>query len=206
MARTKKIENKKNFNILSILDDRRTEQLKNNEDIKSFKVIPFNIKYSIETLPCGLLQIIGMGLEYEEDDLIIPEYQRDLVWDKLTKQNLIYSIMNGSPIGEFIFSREEKPDFGYIWSVIDGQQRINAIQSFCQNEFKDLDGRYFKEYSYYEMKYFIEGFRNYSAFFIRNLPLKEQIEIYLAKNVGGVKHTKKELEKAKKLLEELTNN
>lgn len=187
--------------------ERKKEQRDNNEDTRYSKHIPFDQKYNIRNMSSGLYSIIDLGRKYEEDKCIIPAYQRELVWSLENKQNLIFSIMIGSPIGEFIFNKKEIEnghDYSVEWTVIDGQQRIDALRGFTDNIFADKDGRFFKDYSYREMSYLVERFSNFSAFFIEDLSEKEQIEVYLAKNTGGVIHTKEELEKARKYLANLS--
>lgn len=191
--------------LYEIADVRRTQQKLNNEDINSLKYIPFDKKYKLRALPEHLGKLIEFGenARRNEDVFIIPEYQRDLVWSLENKQNLIFSIMNGSPIGEFIFVRETvdtKKEYYHRWIIVDGQQRLNALKEFVNNDFADKDGRYYVEYSYREMVYFFEEFSAFKAVYIQDLPEKEQIEIYLSKNVGGVAHTEAELQKAKDLL------
>jgi len=186
------------IDLYSIADARRKEQHANNEDPRSLLRTPFDKKYQTKKFPTGLYKVIQLGLN-SEDKYIIPEYQRDLVWSLENKQNLIFAIMNGSPIGEFVFSRrtiDTPKDFHHEWSVIDGQQRINALREFVTNKFEDKDGRYYREYSYREMVYLFEDFSNFSAIYIQDLSEKEAVEIYISKNIGGVAHTQDELAKA----------
>jgi len=177
-------------------------QKENGDDLNYFKHIPFDRKYKVRKFPSGLAKIIELG-DKNEDELIIPDYQRDLVWTLENKQNLIYAIMNGTPIGEFIFAREtvdKKTVFFHRWIVLDGQQRMNALKEFVQDVYPDKDGRFYSEYSYREMVYLFEDFDGFSAMYIQDLSEKDQIEIYLSKNIGGVAHTELELQKAKELL------
>lgn len=191
------------IDIFEIAHKRKKEQLDNKENTRDTKYIPFSEKYDVKTINYGLYFLIELGAKANDDKYIIPDYQRELVWSLKNKQNLIFSIMNGSPIGEFIIAKDtvdKKIQYYHIWTIIDGQQRINALKEFALNKFKDLDGRYFKDYSYREMTYLCEGFSNFNIIIVQNLTPKEQVEIYLAKNIGGVVHTEEELEKAKQFL------
>jgi len=186
---------------------RKEEQKKRGEDTRSVQVKPFDERYDIRTLGRGLGEIIELGVKtggiYQDDKYIIPQYQRGLVWSMKNKQNLISSIMSGSPIGEFIFARKEidsKDTHHVEWTVIDGQQRVDALRGFVSNEFTDRGGRYFKEYSYREMVYLTERFSNFSAVYIQDLTKKEQAEMYISKNIGGVAHTDEELNLAREFL------
>lgn len=60
-------------------------------------------------------------------------YQRGQVWSPKQKKSLIESIMNGSPIGALtIWEYRSKME------ILDGQQRVNAINTFLENDFKNL--------------------------------------------------------------------
>lgn len=61
-----------------------------------------------------------------------PEYQRRLVWDNKKKSKLIESFLMNIPIPP-IFLFEHKLS---KYEVMDGQQRINAIMEFYENELK----------------------------------------------------------------------
>lgn len=195
--------NKTIINTFEIARLRKEEQLSNGEDTRETKYIPFSERYDLKTMNYGLYFLIELGVKDNGDVYIIPEYQRELVWTLENKQNLIFAIMNGSPIGEFIFAKDTvdtKTEYYHKWIVIDGQQRINALKEFVLNKFVDLDGRYFKDYSYREMTYFLENYTNFNFVSIKNLSLKEQVEIYISKNIGGVVHSKEEINKAKDFL------
>lgn len=191
------------MDLFGTLKKRKQEQIANNEDTRYSMHVSFDKKYDIRTMASGLYGVIELGIKHEEDNYIIPKYQRGLVWSLENKQNLIQSIMLGSPIGEFIFAKQEvdeKNDYHVDWTIIDGQQRINALREFVTNQFNDKDSRYFKDYSYREMTYLVELFSNFTAMYIQDLSEPAQVEVYLAKNTGGVVHSKEELQKAKNYL------
>ncbi|WP_141090923.1 DUF262 domain-containing protein, partial [Campylobacter concisus] len=87
------------------------------------------------------------GREYG-DQFIIPAYQRGLVWSENQKVNLIKTIMAGVPIGTFVFARQayDKQTLKKLparkYYLLDGQQRLNAIRGFLDNEFA-MDGYFF---------------------------------------------------------------
>lgn len=62
-----------------------------------------------------------------------PQYQRSLVWDLSRKQFLIDSILRGYDIPK-IYLKGSKHEDGYKFEVTDGQQRLNAILAFYNNE------------------------------------------------------------------------
>jgi uncharacterized protein with ParB-like and HNH nuclease domain len=142
-----------------------------------------------------------LGLEYD-DVLIIPDYQRDLVWTLKQKQDLILSILYGNPIGDFLIKRENDKTKGEIqvyWTVIDGQQRINALKGFVQGEFCLVNGDYFSDLKYWDVREFLFNYQ-INCNVVRDISYEEEIELYLAKNLGGTAHTKEEIQKAKDLL------
>lgn len=77
---------------------------------------------------------------YEHQSLILsPKFQRNNVWNTQAKSYLIDTILRGLPIPP-IFMKEyiDRATRKTIREVIDGQQRLNAIIGFYQNDFKIL--------------------------------------------------------------------
>jgi uncharacterized protein with ParB-like and HNH nuclease domain len=64
----------------------------------------------------------------------IPNFQRPLVWTQQQKIKLIESLWIGVPIGTYTVSESDNPALDRL--LIDGQQRINAIKEYVNNEFK----------------------------------------------------------------------
>ena len=60
---------------------------------------------------------------YKNNNKLIPEIQRDLVWSPKQIVMLWDSILRGFPIGSFIILEKENNEL----QILDGQQRINAI-------------------------------------------------------------------------------
>ncbi len=76
---------------------------------------------------------------FEEGSLIVDEtYQRRSVWDEKDKVRLIETVLLKLVIPVlFFWKAETDPDTGKsITHIVDGQQRIKAICSFVNNEFK----------------------------------------------------------------------
>lgn len=63
---------------------------------------------------------------------IIPDQQRDEVWDTPRKQELIGSILLGIKLPKFAFAETNDPE---KWEVLDGQQRRAAILGFIDGKF-----------------------------------------------------------------------
>ena len=75
---------------------------------------------------------------YEQDGLqLSPKFQRNSVWNGQAKSYLIDTILRGLPIPP-IFMKEyiDRTTKRTIREVIDGQQRLNAIIGFYENDFK----------------------------------------------------------------------
>lgn len=155
-------------------------------------------KYRMSRHDAALSEVIFIGLKYD-DEYIIPEYQRKLKWRLKQKQDFIISVLIDNPIGDFVF-KETKSHLGatFHYSIIDGQQRINALREFVMNQFPLEDGRYFSDLLYWDQRRVFE--RRVMYYTVPNASLEDEIDIYLGRNKGGTAHTKKELEKAEKML------
>ena len=124
----------------------------------------------------------------EDGSIYFPDYQRDLVWDAHQKEMLIDSIVRGIPIGSIFVN--ESPSF--MWEVVDGKQRLDAIYSFTQNEFS-YRGTYWKDWTL-SMKRgftFTTLLTHRTSFQTR----KEVLELYCRINWAGTLHTVEELER-----------
>lgn len=105
------------------------------------------IEYDLETL----VKKIKTGIIKLD-----PDYQRRHRWDIKTSSSLIESLLLNIPIPIIYLSYDIDVDTnqeGARYSVIDGQQRLTAINSFFKNEFAlvgldildDLEGFYYKD-------------------------------------------------------------
>lgn len=70
-------------------------------------------------------------------DFKLPDFQRPLVWTLEQKTRLIESLWVGIPIGTYTVNESDNDIFDRL--LIDGQQRINAIKGYVNNEFKVYD-------------------------------------------------------------------
>jgi len=71
-----------------------------------------------------------------------PEYQRGAVWSRPQQMRLVDSVMRGYPIPLLYLHHIQQPVAGAVWEafeIIDGQQRIDAIFQFSENQFKLFD-------------------------------------------------------------------
>ncbi len=137
--------------------------------------------------------IIG---KYEDEEVYIPDYQRDCnQWDSTKKSLFIESILNNLTIPAFFFCRDEK----FNDEVIDGQQRLTTILDFAKDKFRvskdesinyllpnaiEYRGKKFSELSPTLKK----TFNNYPLTIInlpKSMPLSIKLEVFRRINEGG---------------------
>lgn len=70
------------------------------------------------------------GIDQEDNELYVPDYQRDFVWDDERQSRLIESIILGLPI-PVIFVAENSD--GKL-EIVDGSQRIRTLSAFLNNQ------------------------------------------------------------------------
>jgi len=115
-----------------------------------------NIAYSTREFTIEIiLQKYQDGLETDENELFIPDYQRDYKWDKKTLSRFIESILLDFPIPYIYIASvtSEDPDLDGRVEIIDGSQRIRALHYFVSGqvcleslkELDELDGFYFMD-------------------------------------------------------------
>jgi len=115
----------------------------NYEELKPYN--PDDIKVSSKQFSIKLIKdMIDNG-----DLEVSPDFQRHFVWDNRRRSRLIESILLRIPLPMFYFSEDKDGKL----TVIDGLQRITAINDFMNNNFplKDLEylkhnceGKYYK--------------------------------------------------------------
>lgn len=72
------------------------------------------------------------NIENDDNELFVPDYQREFVWDDIRQSRLIESITLGLPI-PIIFAAETRE--GRL-EIVDGSQRIRTLSAFMTNELK----------------------------------------------------------------------
>lgn len=115
-----------------------------------------NISYSTREFPIEtILQKYQTGIETEENELFIPDYQRDYKWDTKTLSRFIESILLDFPIPYIYIANVSAEDLeldGRV-EIIDGSQRIRALDYFVTGqvalhdlkELKALEGFFFDD-------------------------------------------------------------
>lgn len=103
------------------------------------------IKYDTLDFP-----IEALCRRFKEKKIIIPNYQREFVWNLEKQSKLIESILMGLPI-PFLFFYEDK-ETGVL-EIVDGAQRLQSVYFFLENnlkleglkKIKILNGCYFED-------------------------------------------------------------
>jgi len=119
-----------------ITDDER--ELAEAEIREKQKVVDYDTKeYPVEVL----VQKYRKGLDEDINELYIPDYQRDMIWEEARQSKFIESLLLGLPI-PYIFvadlppeQEEEEEDLGRL-EIVDGTQRIRTLDRFLNNELR----------------------------------------------------------------------
>jgi hypothetical protein len=95
------------------------------------KRVDYNtLEYPLEVIVQKYLN----GIEQDENELFIPDYQREMAWDEERQSKFIESVMLGLPIPYiFVADTSEDPDLARL-EIIDGTQRIRTLKRFVTNE------------------------------------------------------------------------
>ena len=94
--------------------------------IEKQKIVDFDIKeFTIELLTQKYLN----GLLEDDNDIFIPEYQRNFVWNEERQSKFIESVLLGLPI-PYIFTADTD---GRL-EIVDGSQRLRTIVAFINDE------------------------------------------------------------------------
>ncbi len=86
-----------------------------------------------------------------------PYFQRNLVWRDAHKRDFIDTILKGYPFPQIFLARGpiNVDTMEACQCVVDGQQRLNAIRDFTQDQL-DTNGRYFSQLSKKEKEDFLK--------------------------------------------------
>lgn len=93
------------------------------------RIVDYDVKeFTIELLVNKYYQ----GLGDDENEIYIPAYQREFVWDDDRKSKFIESVLLGLPI-PYIFTAEAED--GRL-EVVDGSQRLRTLTAFLEEDFR----------------------------------------------------------------------
>ncbi|VEP16912.1 conserved hypothetical protein [Hyella patelloides LEGE 07179] len=90
------------------------------------------LEYPIEVLVNKYLD----GIDEDQNEIFIPDYQREMRWDEDRQSKFIESVLLGLPIAYILVADvSESEDLARL-EIIDGTQRIRTLARFLNNELK----------------------------------------------------------------------
>jgi uncharacterized protein with ParB-like and HNH nuclease domain len=165
----------------------------------NFKDIPKFTSWGSYNANVNFKYLLSQLKAYEKDGLqYCPDFQRGHVWNKEQQIKFIEYMLRGGKSARIIYFNH--PGWMGNWKgdfvVVDGLQRLTAAKKFLNNEIS-VFGTYCKDFE--------DKLSNDVDFIfnINNLKTrKEVLQWYIEFNSGGTVHTKEEIDKVKKLLEQ----
>lgn len=146
-----------------------------------------------------------LNTEIEQFNLQLnPKFQRGHVWTEDQQVAWLEYFLKGGKSGRIVYfnnpsQHKSVKDGSYNdYVCVDGLQRITAIQRFMNNEIK-VFGSYYREYedetriATHTIKVNINDLKTE----------REVLQWYVDMNSGGTPHTKAEIEKVEKMIQEL---
>jgi hypothetical protein len=97
-----------------------------------------DVRYIVREYPTEVVvQKYLKGRNTDENDIFVPDYQRDLVWPEKNQSRFIESLLIGLPV-PFLFvadvSANEDPEKAGRLEIVDGVQRIRTLARFMTGE------------------------------------------------------------------------
>ena len=78
------------------------------------------------------LSVQTLADEWEAGSLVLPEIQREYVWDNPRASRLVESLLLNIPIPVLYFAETDDAK----WEIFDGHQRVRSVVRFLSNEFR----------------------------------------------------------------------
>ena len=139
-----------------------------------------------------------------------PDYQRGNVWTEEQQIAFVEYMLRGGNSSMVIYFNCPQFEMGSCDRIknadklpmqcLDGLQRLTAIRKFVNNELPVFNGNYLDDF---EDKEVILSCLTDLKFNVNNIQTKKEIiQWYLDYNSAGTYHSKEEIERVKKLLEE----
>lgn len=106
------------------------------------RAVQQDVDYTVREYPVEV--VVSKYMTGEKDgtnDIFVPDYQRDLVWDDLRQAKFIESLLIGLPI-PYLFVADvgnEDEELAGRLEIVDGTQRIRSLARFISDEL-ELDG------------------------------------------------------------------
>ncbi|MCB1680957.1 MAG: DUF262 domain-containing protein [Rhodospirillales bacterium] len=114
------------------MNDKNEEDLEIEEEIDETPYVEFDISVSPSDPTLELL-----AQQLDNDDIIIPFYQRKYVWKIEQASKLIESFLMGLPVPQVFFYVNNENQL----EVIDGQQRMMSVKYFFEGYFGEEDAK-----------------------------------------------------------------
>ncbi len=125
--------------------------------------------------------------DYKKDYVTRPPYQRKAVWSKKKKQALMDSLFRRYYIPKLVIREVRIDDMRTVNEIVDGQQRITAVQDFFENKYplpkclsdlvENLGGKYYKDLDLdTDIKKFVDKSLAYQADIIKNIAEPNNVE------------------------------
>lgn len=111
---------------LQELDETIVEDIK---DDSAEEIIP---EYSITSYGADF-PVDGLVSRLKRDDILIPHFQREFVWDQKMASRFVESLLLGLPVPGIFLSEEEDTK---RLIVVDGQQRLKSLRYFYEGKFE----------------------------------------------------------------------
>lgn len=105
------------------------KQIIDQQQIIDFDTREFTIEYIVDKYK--------NGVDDDTNEIYVPDYQREFVWDETRQSRLIESIILGLPI-PLIFLAENAENDNRL-EIVDGSQRIRTLNAFINDEL-NLEG------------------------------------------------------------------
>jgi hypothetical protein len=98
---------------------------------ENHRIIDYDTReYPVEVM----VQKYLTGIEEDDNDFFVPDYQRDLTWSEEHQSKFIESVLMGLPI-PLLFMADIKGQDGRA-EIVDGSQRIRTLARFITNELR----------------------------------------------------------------------
>lgn len=97
-----------------------------------------DVRYIVREYPVEVVvQKYLKGRKKEENEIYVPDYQRELVWSDKRQSRFIESLLIGLPI-PYLFvadvSNEDEPEKAGRLEIVDGVQRVRTLARFLTND------------------------------------------------------------------------
>lgn len=160
----------------------------------------------------GIPNPINMGfvryVDFIEDEIenynlqMNPKFQRGHIWMEEQQIAYVEFFLRGGKSGRDFYFNWNKLTDEYV--CVDGLQRTTALKRFVNGEIKAFN-QYFNEFSFTGREVGGQPLPEFSVnVYMNNLSSeKEVLQWYVDMNAGGTPHTSEEIDKVKKMINDL---